>query len=127
MKTLKNEPRNETNETVIPGKFNFAGGSGYRAPKRKKGSIYADNIGFRAPIDTRKKLDWLVRLYSYSANRLVIEAVDCIYDQVLAPSGLSPLLVGKGRDLAKYAPQPPFPYRRDNMNHSNNSGDQPQG
>lgn len=75
---------------------------GFRGPKKKKGAIYAANIGFRAPKETRERLEWLTKCLSYSANRVVIEAIDGIYNQIRLGPTHTPEVVLRGRDLAKY-------------------------
>jgi len=75
---------------------------GFRAPKKKKGPIYAENIGFRAPKETRERLEWLTKCLSYSANRVVIEAIDSIYNMIQMGATHTPEIVLRGRDLKKY-------------------------
>lgn len=75
---------------------------GFRAPKKKKGPIYADNIGFRAPKETRERLEWLHKCLQISANRIVIEAVDGAYNQIMLGPTHTPEFILRGRDLKKY-------------------------
>jgi hypothetical protein len=77
-------------------------GMGFRGPKKRKGAIYAANIGLRAPKETRQRLEWLVRCLSYSANRVVVEAIDAIYNQIRLGPTHTPEVVLRGRDLSKY-------------------------
>ena len=76
--------------------------SKFRAPKKKKGAIYAANIGFRAPKETRERLEWLVRCLNYSANRVLIEAIDGLYYRINNGPTYMPEIELRGRDLAKY-------------------------
>ena len=73
--------------------------SKFRAPKKRKGALYAANIGFRAPEETRRRTGALVKVLNYSANRVVIEAVDAIYDQIFSGLNFTPDIILRGRRL----------------------------
>ena len=71
----------------------------HRAPKKTKEGGLSDTIGFRAPRETRDKLEKLSKLLNYSCNLLVIEAVNSIYDLVYVGPTYTPLIVLRGRAL----------------------------
>ena len=74
----------------------------FRAPKNPNVPILADSIGFKAPVQTRERLTWLRKCLNYSANRIVIEAVDALYDMINIGHTHTPDIVLRGRDLKKY-------------------------
>jgi hypothetical protein len=79
-----------------------AEGIKFRAPKNPDVKILADSIGFKAPKETRERLTWLRKCLNYSANRIVIEAIDAIYNEIQLGHTHTPDIVLRGRDLKKY-------------------------
>jgi hypothetical protein len=87
-----------------PNKDNLSSARGikFRAPKNPDVEILADSIGFKAPKETRERLTWLRKCLNYSANRIVIEAVDAVYNMIQVGHTHTPDIVLRGRDLKKY-------------------------
>ncbi|NBW11268.1 MAG: hypothetical protein EBR82_24880 [Caulobacteraceae bacterium] len=89
-----NKPNNDN--------LSSARGIKFRAPKNPDVEILADSIGFKAPKETRERLTWLRKCLNYSANRIVIEAVDAVYNMIQVGHTHTPDIVLRGRDLKKY-------------------------
>lgn len=70
----------------------------HRAPQKREGGL-SDTIGFRAPKETREKLDKLSKLMKYSCNLVVIEAVNGIHDMIFTGPTHTPAIVLRGRAL----------------------------
>jgi hypothetical protein len=68
----------------------------HRAPSKREGGL-SDTIGFRAPKETREKLDRVSRLLNYSCNLVVIEAVNAIHDMIYTGPTHTPAIVLRGR------------------------------
>jgi hypothetical protein len=71
----------------------------HRAPRKTKDGGLSDTIGFRAPKETREKLEKLSKLLNYSCNLVVIEAVNSVYDMIYTGPTHTPALVLRGRAL----------------------------
>jgi hypothetical protein len=71
----------------------------HRAPKKTKEGGLSDTIGFRAPLETRQKLERLSKLLNYSCNLVVIEAVNSIHDLIFIGTTHTPQIVLRGRAL----------------------------
>jgi hypothetical protein len=65
---------------------------------KREGGL-SDTIGFRAPKETREKLDKLSKLMKYSCNLVVIEAVNALYDLIYIGPTHTPSIVLRGRAL----------------------------
>jgi hypothetical protein len=70
----------------------------HRAPSKREGGL-SDTIGFRAPKETREKLDKISKLLNYSCNLVVIEAVNAVYDLIFTGPTHTPAIVLRGRAL----------------------------
>lgn len=71
----------------------------HRAPKKTKEGGLSDTIGFRAPKETREKLEKLSKLHNYSCNLIVIEAVNALFDMTYIGPTHTPQIVLRGRAL----------------------------
>jgi hypothetical protein len=71
----------------------------HRSGKKIKEGGLSDTIGFRAPLETRQKLEKLHKLLNYSCNLVVIEAVNSLHDQIYVGPTHTPQIVLRGRAL----------------------------